>query len=76
MTDPETRFWMVWSPQGRMPTRRHYCRDDADREAQRLARLNPMQEFFVLKAMGGFACDEPSVRTIRLKTDPDFNIPF
>lgn len=43
-------FWMVWSPQGRPPTHRHESHGSAVTEAERLARTNPGQQFFVLEA--------------------------
>lgn len=70
------RFWMVWSPQGRAPTMKHWTRDDADREALRLASSNPGLEFYVLKAVGG-AIGESKIKTIRLHAGPpDDGIPF
>ena len=44
------RFWMVWNPAGNSPRVRHFHPDAAKDEATRLARLNPGQEFFVLRA--------------------------
>lgn len=54
MTIQRERFWMVWSPQGRTPSHKHFSREEADDEAKRLSRVTPSQEFFVLKAMAGF----------------------
>lgn len=64
MTTLAQKFWMVWSPSGRGPTYKHDTRKSADDEAKRLARACPSQQFFVLKAMGGFIAvpvvpDEP-----------------
>lgn len=50
MIEDGTAFWMVWSPEGRPPTHRHESRNLALTEAERLARANPGQEFFVLEA--------------------------
>lgn len=47
------KFWMVWNPDGRAPTRMHGTRETADAEAERLARSCPGNTFFVLKAVGG-----------------------
>lgn len=45
------KFWLVWSPQGKTaPTCRHFSKDPADKEAERLASLNPGHEFYVLTA--------------------------
>lgn len=48
------QFWLVWcpgGPNGGQPTVRHRSRDDARREAERLARLNSGQQFYVLLAV-------------------------
>lgn len=45
-------FWLVWNPQGNAPKHRHNSKDEAIKEAFRLARLNPDNEFFVLQALG------------------------
>lgn len=47
--DAPRRFWMV---KGVGPTQhRHVTRADAECEAERLARLNPGERFFVLEAV-------------------------
>ena len=53
MAEKRFRFWLVWNPNGRSPTYQHTSRDSANAEAERLASLNPMQDFIVLKAVGG-----------------------
>ncbi|WP_341989795.1 hypothetical protein [Azorhizobium sp. AG788] len=45
------RFYMVWNPAGRAPTFRHPSYEGAMREARRLARMNPSEEFIVLAAV-------------------------
>lgn len=71
------KFWMVWSPQGSRPTRRHYTRESADTEASRLANANPGTEFFTLKAVQGVVADKPRLRLIKFnKYDPTSEIPF
>lgn len=45
-------FWVVWNPCGGAPTVRHRVFEDARREAKRLARETPDQQFFVLKSVG------------------------
>ena len=47
----EEQFWMVWSPQGSTPTHQHITKSSAVNEAERLARLRPGQEFYVLEAV-------------------------
>jgi hypothetical protein len=45
-------FFLVWSPQGMYPPKfRHPTRESATTEAERLARLHPNSQFFVLEAI-------------------------
>lgn len=44
-------FWVVWNPAGRAPMVRHNNLSGANGEARRLARENPGQHFYVLKAL-------------------------
>jgi len=47
----EASFFIVWCPQNASsPTYRHYSREDAEREAKRLADINQGKEFFVCQA--------------------------
>lgn len=74
LTQP--KFWMVYSPQGGAPTRRHLSRDLANSEATRLARRNPTKDFFVLKVVGGFTCPQPEVERIEIRGSQAVEIPF
>ena len=66
------KFWMVWSPQGRAPTHKHWTKEEAEREARRLACISPGREFYVLKAVGGFQSSEPVVEEIDVRgVNPD-----
>ena len=47
----ESRFWLVWRPDGNAPTFRHLSEEGANAEAWRLARMNPGKRFFVLLAV-------------------------
>lgn len=47
-------FWIVWNVGGGNPTVMHPDRDKAEREAQRLARLNPGADFVVFASVIGF----------------------
>lgn len=68
------KFWIVWSPQGRTPpSHRHWSKDDAMREAERLAKASPNAEFFAMKCVGGFS-SEPTVS--QFKIVPGDGIPF
>lgn len=44
-------FWVVWNPEGNVPFVRHQSRDIAQGEAERLARNNPGQSFYVLASL-------------------------
>lgn len=67
------QFWMVWRENGYTPTRQHRSKAEARAEAERLAKANPGNVFFVLKATAGVLADNPNTR--RVKFVPDL-IPF
>lgn len=46
-----TTFWFVWNPQRRAPSYKHPSKESAKTEAERLARLNPGEEFIVLESV-------------------------
>ena len=69
------RFWLVWAPTEGAPTRRHKSRGSAGMEAERLARMNPETEFFVLETIGG-AIAQSRVTGLKIVDDPDGEIPF
>ena len=71
-----SKFWVVWSPQGRSPTYEHLSRKGADEEANRLAAANPTKMFFVLKAVNGVTTEKPATRTIKLRKRHSDGIPF
>lgn len=64
-------FWLVWSPQGREPQRKHPSRQIAEGEALRLARQCPGSEFYVLCPVA--LMTKSDVRIERYATD---DIPF
>lgn len=43
-------FYLVWNPKGQNPKALHSCESSARMEAERLAKLNPSEEFYVLEA--------------------------
>jgi hypothetical protein len=45
-------IFFVWSPGGGQWKQKHTSYDSAQTEAERLAKVNPGQEFFVLGALG------------------------
>ena len=56
MSDPKPPFWLVWNRRGRSPVYEHESYESARREAERLAKANPGNAFYVLApaARGGF----------------------
>ena len=50
MSAEHSQFWMVWNPARHAPTKRHPSQASAITEAERLARANPGESFFVLEA--------------------------
>jgi hypothetical protein len=46
----QSKFYVVWSPQGSAPTFRHPTKGAAGAEAVRLAGTNPGRDFYVLEA--------------------------
>ena len=67
-------FWMVWNPQGHAPTKDHLTRQSAEREADRLARLNRGQRFIVLQSVSERVVDD--VQVIAHVPDEADDIPF
>lgn len=64
------RFWIVWNPgSSRPPTRRHRSEESARCEAERLARLNPGQQFIVLRAVASARVVD--VQWTEYRTDAD-----
>ena len=47
-----TTFWMVYVDGGGNPTFKHLSLEQAQLEAERLARANPGSKVYVLKALG------------------------
>lgn len=57
-------FYIVWNPANdRPPMVRHTYRADAIREAERLARLCPGDEFIMLRAVSRTCVEVPSITT-------------
>lgn len=67
------KFWMVWREGSPTTNHRHLSRADADAEAERLAKINPGECFYVLKTVGAVAADHPPVRRLKLTQD---DVPF
>lgn len=56
------RFWMVYAEGGGAPARKHFFRDEAEAEAERLAVKNG-RPVYVLESKGGYDIPEPKVTT-------------
>jgi hypothetical protein len=54
-------LWLVWNPEAGFPTCRHYSKEAAVKEAERLAELNRGQQFFVMGALGVAKVHKPSI---------------
>jgi hypothetical protein len=67
------KFWMVYGIGRGCPTKQHWSKADAEREAKRLARENPGSFFVVLEAVAAIAKREFDVITFRADDD---GIPF
>ena len=46
---PKTEFWLVWCEEAQSPKVRHQSALEAGVEAERLARKNPGQRFYILR---------------------------
>lgn len=69
----DSQFWMVWNPAGNVPRVQHASFDKASLEAERLARANKGQRFYVLEAVS--YCLTNDVSHVRLgKVDEE--MPF
>ncbi|HEX6022538.1 MAG TPA: hypothetical protein VFZ00_11125 [Solirubrobacter sp.] len=67
-------FWIVWCPNGKQPPKaRHRTRDAAIKEAFRLARQAPGEEFFVMETCGVARKTDVEWASAR---DPDEEITF
>ena len=60
------KFWMVFTECGQSPNKQHFTQDEADAEAQRLAKKNG-RPAYVLESVGGYEVPEPSLS--KFKTD-------
>jgi hypothetical protein len=73
----QRQFWMIWNPEGNMPRFCHDTEAAAETEAERLARLNPGQSFYILEAVQRYRVD--SLQRMHLRPQqPEFadDIPF
>jgi hypothetical protein len=70
MAEYRNGFWVVWCEDGGVPTVRHASYEEADREAQRLARANRGRVFFVLRCVGGRTLPAPEPSEIEVMYEP------
>ena len=66
MKQRNRRFWMVYGDGQRGATFKHRSKEEAEREAQRLAQAMPGTRFFVLKTVSGFEASPPSIHPIKI----------
>ena len=59
MNKPNGKFWLVWNPARSAPLMKHPSQESARVEAERLARINPGQQFWVLEARGYMRTIDP-----------------
>ena len=59
----DQQFFMVWNPMGHSPTHQHEYPREAEREAERLATLNPAEQFYVLAAYQRYETVKPVIKT-------------
>lgn len=74
MSAERTEFWLVWRERGGSPTHQHWTKDEAIHEAERLARLQPGDVFYIMKSTAALVA--PAVEIERVKLIPGDGIPF
>lgn len=74
-----SKFWVVWNPEGRSPTYRHFTKKSAQDEAERLANQCPGQTFTVLAAVDAYRAEVSPAKAVKIarpKPEADDGIPF
>jgi len=69
-------FWMVWNEQGQAPRYKHPTKVSAQREAERLARLNRGQSFIVLESVQACISNDVLVVDMRPADSRSEDMPF
>lgn len=64
------KFWMVWNERRDVPSHKHPSAEEARREAERLARTNPGQQFHVLELMA--TCSKNDIQWENAEEDQPF----
>jgi len=68
------KFWVVWQPDSGNPTHRHASREDALKEAERLAECAWPRTFYVLEAIS--SSRKVTVQTTTLVEFDHDELPF
>jgi hypothetical protein len=76
MNNKQPPFYLVWNPEGHSPTFKHNTQQDAEREAQRLARICPEQTFFVLEPVSAARKRDVDIERFDRQHELDDEIPF
>lgn len=69
-------FWMVWNERGDAPRVKHPNKASAQREAERLARLNRGSAFIVLESVQACISNDVLVVDLRPADSRSSDIPF
>lgn len=69
------KFWLVWRAGSPMTKFRHFEKQSAVGEAERLARQNPGETFYVLKTTAAVEAELPPVTHYKLTKESD-ELPF
>lgn len=78
----QNKFWMVWCVNGGVPRYMHWSKQDAEKEAKRLASISPGKTFAVLACVSAFRAEvSPPMRVLVVKNEAaagsmDREIPF
>lgn len=63
------KFWMVWRERTPTTKHQHLTKDEAEREAKRLAKVSPGETIYVLKTVEAFSSKETPVQRHKLNAD-------
>lgn len=73
----QQQFWMIWCPARNPPSFMHDTEAAAETEAERLARLNPGDLFFILEAVQMYQVDSLKRSSLRPeKPEASDDLPF
>jgi len=75
MSEKRDKFWMVWRENSPTTRYRHWSKQAAKREAERLSQQNPGEVFYVLKTTAAMITEPSPVKKVKLVEAYD-QIPF